>query len=208
MPNLLKKSNLPNKRRLASLEGCKIDLQEELQQMFIAFYEALKKYRAEVALTPPEARARAFEASLLNSKMIASIQKHFPNYWKFGKYKRFILRINGYMILFKKLNSSDKPMNIQTKTVSAIAEQMSLPLFDNDTFVEEPILFFGYQKNRFGEIIDPKLVYIDENQVKWTITEDDIQSGLTDGIVTIKPTGTPPASPKLRKTAAKKKASN
>ena len=35
-------------------------------------------------------------------------------------------------------------------------------------------MLFGYKRNRFGEIVDPKIVYIDEGKVKWAITETDI----------------------------------
>lgn len=193
----------PNRRRLASLEGCKYDLEEHLKNMFLAFQEALIKYNKELAQTPPEARARAFEASLLNSKMIASIQKHFPKNWRFGKYKRFILRIEGYIVLFKKLNKFDKPMNIKTKMVSAINSQTSLSLFNDESFIEDPILYFGYQKNKLGNIVDPKLVYIDEDQVKWTISQNDLPGADNVNITTSSPVA-PTATPTLRETAKKK----
>jgi|SRR5690625_285990 len=164
-----------NKRRLATIDGVKFDFQDELPIMFKAFKEAYELYESEIIKTPPEARARGFEASLLNSKMIQCIQKHFPMNWKFGKYKRFTLRTNGYIILFKKLDRYDKPMNIKTKSVEAISHQLSLPLFDDANFVEEPILFFGYKKNSAGSISEPKLVYIDEERVKWVITADDVR---------------------------------
>lgn len=44
--------------------------------------------------------------------------------------------------------------------------------------------FFGYKKDKFGEICDPQLVYIDENKVKWTIIERDFK---TNNIVSINP---------------------
>jgi len=203
--NLRIKTNLPNKRRLASFEGCKIDLEYELPLLFKAFKEAFASYEKEIIQTRPDARARGFEASLLNSKMIQSVQDHFPLYWKFGRYKRFVLRINGYIILFKKLNNSDRPMNIKTKSVDAISNQLSLPLFDSESSIVEPILFFGYKKNSLGEIVDPKLVYIDENQVKWTLNEDDIDSST----VSVTETGvTGPAAPKVRENLVKKKVVN
>jgi hypothetical protein len=42
--------------------------------------------------------------------------------------------------------------------------------------VLEPILFFGYKKDKFGDITEPKLVYINNNNVIWTITADDIST--------------------------------
>ncbi len=203
--NVLKKSENPSyKRRLASLEGCQNDLKNELLLMFSAFYGALKNYQAEVVQTPIEARARGFEASLLNSKMIQSIQEHFPKNWKFGKYKRFTLRLNGYIILFKKFNKKGLPMNIKTKSVTAISQQLSIPLFDDTTFVAEPILFFGYSKDSFGRIINPKLVYIDEDQVKWEINRDNISTTKTISI----PKEEKVAIPKLRTEVVKKNVSN
>ena len=149
--NVKKISYNPNqKRRLASFEGCKLDLKEELPLLFKAFYEAFTAYEREVVQTPPVARARGFEASLLNSKMIQSIQSNFPINWKFGKYKRFTLRIKGYIVLFKKFDNKGLPMNIKTKSVTAISQQLSLPLFDEASFVAEPILFFGYRKDQPG----------------------------------------------------------
>lgn len=159
-----------NKRRLATKKGAKFDLQKELPLMFEAFSEAYKLYESEIVRTPLEARARGFEASLLNSKMIQCIQHYFPRYWKFGKYKRFTLRTNGYIILFKKLDRNNKPMNVKTKSVEAISRQLSLPLFKEANFVEEPILFFGYKKNGVGDISEPKLVYLDESKVEWIVT--------------------------------------
>lgn len=203
--NVLKKSENPSyKRRLASLEGCQNDLKSELLLLFSAFYGALKNYQEEVVQTPIEARARGFEASLLNSKMIQSIQEHFPKNWKFGKYKRFTLRLNGYIILFKKFNKKGLPMNIKTKSVTAISQQLSIPLFDDTTFVAEPILFFGYSKDSLGRIINPKLVYIDEDQVKWEINRDNISTTKTISI----PKEEKVAMPKLRNEVVKKNVSN
>lgn len=170
------KKNEPQscKRRLASIKECQFDLKKELLLIFSAFYNALKKYEKEIVQTPPESRARGFEASLLNSKMIQSIQEHFPRNWKFGKYKRFTLRINGYIILFKKFNQKGLPMNIKTKSVTAISQQLSIPLFGDTTYVAEPILFFGYTKDKLGNIVNPKLVYIDEDEVKWEISRENL----------------------------------
>lgn len=175
LQNYEKKTNYrQNKRRLATLQGAKFDLEKELPLMFKAFREAYELYEIEISKTPPQARARAFEASLLNSKMIQCIQKYFPNHWRFGKYKRFTLRTNGYIVLFKKLDNYNRPMNVKTKSVLAISQQLSLPLYSEANFVEEPILFFGYKKDKVGNIAEPKLVYLDEERVKWIVTPNDI----------------------------------
>lgn len=174
MLQMYKKIEFPQKRRLASRKECEFDLKIELPLMFDAFKKAHENYEKEIRQTPPQARARGFEASLLNSKMIQSIQETFPDHWKFGKYKRFTLRVNGYIVLFKKFNSNGLPMNISTKPVSAISNQQTLSLFDDSSMVYEPILFFGYQKDKLGSIIEPKLIYIDEQKIKWMITEETV----------------------------------
>lgn len=161
-----------NKRRLATLDGVKIDLALELPKMFKAFDEAVELFEEEISKTPPEARGRTLEATLLNSKMIQCIQKYFPNNWRNVKHGRFILNIKGYIILFKKLNKHDMPMNVETKSTTAIAGQYSLPLFDNNTTISAPILFFGYKVDHIGRIVDPGIVYLDEQKVMWSLGSD------------------------------------
>ena len=95
-------------------------------------------------------------------------------------------------------------MNIKTKSVTAISQQLSIPLFDDTTFVAEPILFFGYNKDSFGRIINPKLVYIDEDQVKWEINKDNVSTTKTISI----PKEEKVAMPKLRTEVVKKNVSN
>lgn len=176
--NTKKNAFRTNKRRIANEKEVKFDLKKELPPLFEAFNEALSLYESEIINTPPIARGRGMEASYLQSKMLQCIQKHFPEKWMFGKYKRFILRVGEYNVLFKKLNKYGKPMNIPTTLVQAISNQLTLPLFGSEHSTEDPILFFGYQKDRFGNIINPQLVYLDEDKVKWIITEKDIETPL------------------------------
>ncbi|WP_235299741.1 hypothetical protein [Portibacter marinus] len=164
------------KRRLVSLQECKHDLKAELPILFQAFERAKDLYNTEIVLTPPIARCRGHEAMLLNSKMIQAIQEFFPDKWRFGKYKRFTLRIRGYQILFKKLDSKNRPMNIPTGLSMAINNQHSLSLFNDNTFKYEPLLFFGYRKDKLGRLSDPKIVYIDEGRMKWTIDAYDVST--------------------------------
>lgn len=163
------------KRKIISKDECLHDLESQLQTMFQAFSEAVELFEQEVVLTPLASRAKNFEASLLNSKMMQCIQKYFPENWRFGKYRRFILRVKGYNVLFKKLNGKDMPMNVKTFLSDAIANQLQYSLFNDSNEVIDPIVFFGYRKDRFGNIISPKLVYIDENHVKWIIDSNDIK---------------------------------
>lgn len=167
--------NLP-KRRLINSKECLFDLKDHLKTLFMAFKEARMMYEEEIRQTPPQARARTLEASLLNSKIIQSLQKYFPKDWFFGKYKRFILHLEGYNIFVKKFNGKNMPMNIRTRNDDAIRNQAQLSLFDGEYDITTPILYFGYQKSRMGELSDPKLVYIDEDKVKWIITDDDIKT--------------------------------
>ena len=184
------------KRRIATSEECQIDLNEQLPIMFKAFTEAVRMYETEIIQTPPQSRARAFEASLLNSKMIQSIQTNFPIHWKFGKYKRFMLNIQGYTVLFKKLKGNNMPMNIKTSHATAISNQMQTSLFENERVSINPILIFGYKKDKLGGIFDPKLVYIDEEQVQWTLTEDFVQNN--ENIKRLSKVSIEKAMPKLK----------
>ena len=178
MTNIENRHDVP-KRRLISAEECSIDLKPHLPTLFIAFKEARMLYEKEIRQTPPQARARSLEANLLNSKIIQSIQKYFPKNWFFGKYKRFILYLDGYNIFVKKLNGKNMPMNVKTRNDDAIKHQAQLSLFDDETDTSDPILFFGYQKSPVGEILDAKLVYVDENRARWTITDADIDHAAT-----------------------------
>lgn len=204
-----KNLNRQGKRQLATFDGVKFDLRNALELMFEAFKDANEMYEKEIIQTPPLARARGFEASLLNSKMIQCIQKYFPENCRFGKYKRFILRVNGYIILFKKLDRRNRPMNIKTKLVYSISNQLSLSLFNETSYIEEPILYFGYNKDKIGNISEPKLVYLDEDRVKWEITINDILvTDISDNSIIEIPRKTPTPTPVLKKGKVKKKKIN
>ncbi len=166
------------KRRIISAKECKCDLEKHLGILFQSVDLGIDSYNQIIPLFPVESRVRTLEASLLNSKIIEAIQQNFPEYWKFGRYKRFILRVNGYNILPKKLNNKNLPMNIRTKHVMAIENQYQSSLFDDPSFSDtiEPIVFLGYKRDKWGAICDPKLVYIDEGKIQWTISRSDIVS--------------------------------
>lgn len=207
MNNILTNQNQVSiKRRTAKDTECQIDLQKELPLMFYAFRNASSQFEKEVIQTPIEARGRGFEASLLNSKMIHSIQTTFPNNWKYGKYKRFILRVNKYSILFKKLNNKNMPMNINTNFSSAISNQFTMSLFDEGTTSIDPILFFGYKKDKLGNITEPKLVYIDYNTPQWIITEENIDLFSENKIISVE--SIEKAMPKIKNLSPLKKIAN
>jgi len=116
-----------------------------------------------------------------------------------------MLYVKGYIILFKKLDKNDMPMNIRTKMTDSIENQLQGRLFQDDEDPTAPILFFGYKKNQFGELVDPKLVYIDENKVKWAINKPATE-GLKPTVV-LKPS-VPAASVSLKGANKAKTAEN
>jgi hypothetical protein len=94
-------------------------------------------------------------------------------------------------------------MNVRTKIVETINYQMMGSLFEQTGYTEDPILYFGYKKDRLGNIYQPQLVYIDENQVRWAIEEKDVVQNVS---VALEKTSIDVAVPKLR--ILKKKAVN
>lgn len=176
MTNIVTKmesTNRSGKRRQVSQGECLHDLEKDLPRIFKAFNRSVKKFNKVSSMFNPESKVR-FDASVLNTSIVESLQEEFSNNWKWGKYKRFILRLNDYIFLVKKLNNNNMPMNIKTKHVNTISNQLSLPMFNSEVYQDDPILFFGYKTDRMGEITSPQIVYIDENQVKWIISENEI----------------------------------
>ncbi|MCG8206013.1 hypothetical protein [Tenacibaculum finnmarkense] len=161
------------KRRQVSKDEFLLDLKSELPKIFKAFNIGIKKFNKVSSMFSPDSKVR-FDASVLNTSIVESLQVEFSSDWKWGKYKRFILRLSDYIFLVKKLNNNNMPMNIKTKHVNTISNQLSLPMFDNEVYQDDPILFFGYKIDRMGEIVSPEVVYIDENQVKWIVAENDV----------------------------------
>lgn len=166
---------MQGKRAIADENSCKFDLKEELPQIFQVFKNCIYKTNEVLFLFPPQSRSRNLEASIVQSCFAENLVSQFQNKAFFGKHKRLILNVNGYLILFKKLDKKGLPMNIKTTNVQSILNQnQSLDLFANTEYNDDPILYFGYQKNRFGEYINPQLVYIDEGKIKFSLTEADI----------------------------------
>jgi hypothetical protein len=167
---------LQGKRMLANYDACKVELKKELQLLFTTYNESLDSASTMLSMFPPQSRSRILEASIIQSCFAESLMKNFGERAFFGKYKRLILRLNGYVILFKKLDSKGFPMNIKTLNVQSILNQNQvLDLFAESDYNDKPILYFGYQKNRLGEYVNPQLIYIDEGEIKFSILEDDLQ---------------------------------
>ena len=162
------------KRRLINRKECLHDLHPYLIRLFPAIEKAIERYNSLIRLTPPEARLRGYEALTLNCKIAEAIQEEFPHDWKFSRYRRFALVLENYIIFFKKLDKNDMPMNIHSINDSLIKNQFQGNLFADDPDCINPIAFFGYKVNRWRQITDLKLVYIDDGKVRWQITRDDL----------------------------------
>lgn len=164
------------KRLLADSSTCKIELKKEVPLLFKTYYEALEKAEFKLSDFPPYSRSRNLEASIIQSCFAEKLLENFRDSAFFGKYRRLILSINGYLILFKKLDKKGFPMNIKTVHVQNLLNQSTtLDLFSDVNYSDNPILYFGYQKDKFGDYMNPQLIYIDEEKIKFSITEADFQ---------------------------------
>ncbi len=169
------------KRRLALADVCKVELKKDAQLLFNVYYDALGKANEVLLSFAPIHRSRTLEASIMQSSFAEALFEKFGDKAFFGKYKRLVLRTNGYLILFKKLNTKGRPMNIKTLSVQSILNQNQvLDLFADSDYEDEPILYFGYQKNRFGQFVNPQLVYIDDSEINFTINEKDMEVTIPD----------------------------
>jgi len=162
------------KRRLADPESCKRELKNELNQLFLTFEQVIEKANKSLAMHEPESRSRNLEAETLQSCFASCIFKNFENRARWGRYKRLILSLKGYQILFKKLDKFGYPMNFKTVSVTSILNQDQLNLFGETGYTEDPILFFGYVKNKLGAFVEPQIIYIDEGVIQFRLTSDDV----------------------------------
>lgn len=201
--NSEKSRRMQGKRSLANLEACKLELKKELNELNKTFKEALEKTQQVMMNFPPMSRSRSLEASIMQSFFAEMLFKNFCDRAFYGKYKRLILNIKGYIILFKKLNKKGMPMNIYTSNVQGIMSQnMTLDLFSSSSYNDAPILYFGYQKSKVGEYINPQLVYIDEGKVVFSISIDEF----SDKTVSISSNNEEVIEPKLKNKDKNKKA--
>jgi len=193
--NSEKSRRMQGKRSLANLEACKLELKKELNELNKTFKEALEKTQQVMMNFPPMSRSRSLEASIMQSFFAEVLFKNFGDRAFYGKYKRLILSIKGYIILFKKLDKKGMPMNIYTSNVQGIMSQnMTLDLFSSSSYNDAPILYFGYQKSKIGEYINPQLVYIDEGKVVFSISIDEFG----DKTVSIRSNNGEVVEPKLK----------
>jgi hypothetical protein len=161
---------MQGKRLLANMDACKIELKYELNKLFNMFDQAIKKTNWIMSQINPIARRNGQEAINLQGCFAENVFREFGSSAKNGKNGRLILTVKGYIILFKKLDTKGLPMNIRTENTKKINNQaIQLSLFSDNENSEAPILYFGYQKNKLGEYVDPRIVYIDEERVRFTI---------------------------------------
>lgn len=164
------------KRLLANPDACKIELKNELRLLFKTFSEAIEKANLVLCEFQPNIRARALDATVFQSSFAEKLFNNFGESVYWGKYKRLILRVNGYLILFKKLDKKGYPMNIKTLNIQSILNQnQSLDLFAESDYNEDPILYFGYKKDKIGNYVQPQLIYIDEEKIQFSLNEHDIE---------------------------------
>ena len=64
-------------------------------------------------------------------------------------------------------------------------------MFNEEEDGSSPIIFFGYTKTRFGELRNPRVVYIDEGKKRWELDESmlEIPAQSSLDIVPPQPTG-------------------
>ncbi len=176
----IKSSRKKQGKRLLAIYGTtKIELRKELELLFSTFETAMAKANARLREFPTYSRARTLEASIVQSCFAEELIKNFEGKAFFGKYKRLILRVKGYIILFKKLDKFGYPMNIKTASVQSLLNQNQvLDLFQESDYNYDPVLYFGYQKNKFGEHVNPQLIYIDEEKISFSIDANAIQTNI------------------------------
>lgn len=162
------------KRALASPEGVLIDLKKDSVNLYNAFYRAVDESKELIKNIPLDCRIGRGEAQLFQMCLAKHLKSLFPNLFRIGKHGRLIMDFPDYILLFKKLNNKGLPMNIKTGTTEAISNQLSLNLFDDECY--EPILFFGYEVSRLGNLINPRIVYIDEGRIQFTISEEQFKN--------------------------------
>lgn len=174
------------RRRISKKDALEV-LNDNFQELFVAYNDGLEHYNIVIQELRPEVRVR-IDSGILNACIAQSFMEHFPDKWTLGKYGRIIFRWEGISMLIKKLNKNSKPSYIPTMLSDAITTQQQVSLFNCDEAKEDAILLFGYTKNSHGELLNPRIVYYD-SEVKWIADLDDVIT---------KPVTEPTAEPMVR----------
>lgn len=156
------------KRRIATPEGALNDFKGYFPKLCLCYRAAISETESLMRSFPPGMRLRNLEASVFQSCIAKQLKVYFPRRFRIGKYGRLILYLPGYILLFKKLNDRGMPMNIKTNNSEAITNQLTLSFFEDERV---PIIFFGYQKDKWGHYMNPQLVYIDYGNIQFSLTE-------------------------------------
>lgn len=159
------------RRRISKKDALEV-LNDNFQELFVAYNDGLEHYNIVIQELRPEVRVR-IDSGILNACIAQSFMEHFPDKWTLGKYGRIIFRWEGISMLIKKLNKNSKPSYIPTMLSDAITTQQQVSLFNCDEAKEDAILLFGYTKNSHGELLNPRIVYYD-SEVKWIADLDDV----------------------------------
>lgn len=162
---------IEKRRRISKKDALEV-LNDNFQELFVAYYDGLEHYNEIIVMLRPEVRVR-IDSGILNACIAQSFMEHFPDRWTVGKYGRIIFRWEGISMLIKKLNKNSKPSYIPTILSDAITTQQQVSLFDCDEAKEDAVLLFGYTKNHQGELLDPRIVYYD-SEVKWIADLGDV----------------------------------
>lgn len=184
---MTKLQKISEKRRRISKKDALEVLNDNFQELFVAYNDGLEHYNIVIQELRPEVRVR-IDSGILNACIAQSFMEHFPDKWTLGKYGRIIFRWEGISMLIKKLNKNSKPSYIPTMLSDAITTQQQVSLFNCDEAKEDAILLFGYTKNSHGELLNPRIVYYD-SEVKWIADLDDVVT---------KPVTEPTAEPMVR----------
>lgn len=184
---MAKLQKISEKRRRISKKDALEVLNDNFQELFVAYNDGLEHYNIVIQELRPEVRVR-IDSGILNACIAQSFMEHFPDKWTLGKYGRIIFRWEGISMLIKKLNKNSKPSYIPTMLSDAITTQQQVSLFNCDEAKEDAILLFGYTKNSHGELLNPRIVYYD-SEVKWIADLDDVVT---------KPVTEPTAEPMVR----------
>ncbi len=159
------------RKRIINAKEFQFDMKSALQGFFTAFNRAVVVYNDKIKSIDPRDRVRSFEASFFNTCLMQTLREILGVNIQKGRYGRMYLYINGYIVLFKKLDKYNMPMNVRTNHLLKIENQQEGNLFSDEEDGIAPIIFFGYSKSSIGELVHPRFVYIDEEMVKWTLDE-------------------------------------
>lgn len=192
--SMTKVNKILEKRRFLTKEEALEVLKDSYQELFTAYYDGLEGYNKMIQMLIPDARTRV-ESALLNAKLTESFINHFPERYYSGKYKRAIFRWEGISMLIKKLDNRGKPSYLPTILSDSITSQRQMSLFSDDAAKEDCILIFGYSKDRYGQLTNPRIILYD-NGLKWEAAADEITTKTSasgnmsqDIIVKLKSTG-------------------